>query len=180
MTRRTSRMALAGVSLFLGFLSGRVDSASAASQANVVQISTSVSPSCTIGTALIAFAPYDPVNTNATVPDDQTGDITIRCTKGTTGITIGLGNGAHNAGNQRRMINAASAITTTLINYEVYQDTGRTSVWGVGDSGSLRSGSDLNGTGAVVAVTMYGRIPPAQLAATAGTYNDTLVSTINF
>jgi spore coat protein U-like protein len=143
-----------------------------------VQISTSVSPSCTIGTALIAFAPYDPVNTNATIPDDQTGDITIRCTKGTSGITIDLGNGAHNTGNQRRMINMASA--TTFINYEVYQDTSRTSVWGVGDSGTLRSGSDLNGTGTVVAVTMYGRIPPAQLAATAGTYNDTLVSTINF
>jgi spore coat protein U-like protein len=171
-------MALAGVSLFFGFLSGRVDSASAASQSNVVQISTSVSPSCTIGTALIAFAPYDPVNTNATIPDDQTGDITIRCTKGTSGITIDLGNGAHNTGNQRRMINMASA--TTFINYEVYQDTSRTSVWGVGDSGTLRSGSDLNGTGTVVAVTMYGRIPPAQLAATAGTYNDTLVSTINF
>jgi len=29
-------------------------------------------------------------------------------------------------------------------------------------------------------VTMYGRIPPGQLAAVAGGYNDTLVSTINF
>ncbi len=173
---KTRRHILAGVCLT--FLMGRPEGASAASQTSIVDVSTSVSPSCTIGTAIIAFAPYDPVNTHATVPDDQTGDITIRCTKGTTGITIDLGNGAHNAGNQRRMSNMASA--TTLINYEVYQDTGRSSVWGVGDSGSLRSGPDLNGTGAVVSVTMYGRIPPAQLAATAGTYNDTLVSTINF
>ncbi len=178
MERRTSRMVLAGISLLFVFLGGKSENASAASQTSIVDVSTSVSPSCTIGTAIIAFAPYDPVNTHATVPDDQTGDIIIRCTKGTTGITIDLGNGAHNTGSQRRMINMGSA--TTLINYEVYQDTGRTSVWGVGDSGTLRSGADLNGTGSVVYVTMYGRIPPAQLAATAGTYNDTLVSTINF
>ena len=122
--------------------------------------------------------PYDPVNANAAIPDDQTGEIIIRCTKGTSGITIALGNGAHNTGSQRRMANVA--LSSTFINYEVYQDTGRMSVWGVGDGGSLRSGSDLNGTGSVVSVTMYGRIPPAQLGATAGAYNDTLVSTVNF
>jgi spore coat protein U-like protein len=72
------------------------------------------------------------------------------------------------------------ATSSTFINYEVYQDTGRMTVWGVGDGGSLRSGADLNGTGSIVSVTMYGRIPPAQLGATAGAYNDTLVSTINF
>jgi len=174
MMRRSRMFLLAG--LTVGLLLDKP--ASATSQSNVVQVTTSVSASCTIGTAVIAFAPYDPVNANATVPDDQTGDITIRCTKGTSGITIDLGNGAHNTGNQRRMANTAS--TTTFINYEVYKDTGRTGVWGAGDSGSLRSGPDLNGTGLVMAVTMYGRIPPAQLAATAGTYNDTLVSTINF
>lgn len=174
MVRKKPILALSG--LILSLLIGR--SASAASQTSIVDVSTSVSPSCTIGTAIIAFASYDPVNMHATVPDDQTGDITIRCTKGTTGITIDLGNGAHNSGNQRRMINANA--TAIFLNYEVYQDAGRTKVWGVGDSGSLRSGSDLNGTGLRVSVTMYGRIPPAQLAATAGTYNDTLVSTINF
>ena len=118
------------------------------------------------------------MNTNATVADDQSGDIVIRCTKGTSGITIDLGNGAHNTGQQRRMVNLTAS--GTFINYEVYKETGRTSVWGAGDGGSVRSGADLNGTGNVMAVTMYGRIPPAQLAAIAGAYSDTLVSTINF
>jgi spore coat protein U-like protein len=118
------------------------------------------------------------VNANATRPDDQTGDIVIRCTTGASGITIGLGNGANNVGTQRRMAN--SAVTTSFINYEVYKDPGRASIWGVGDGGSVRSGADLNGTGLAVAVTMYGRIPPGQLGAIAGTYNDTLVSAINF
>lgn len=178
MVRRTHRLALAGASVLLGLLVGRPDIASATSQTSSVQVSTSVSPSCTIGTAAIAFSPYDPVNTHATVADDQSGDIMIRCTKGTGGITIDLGNGAHNTGQQRRMVNLTS--TSTFINYEVYQETGRISVWGAGDGGSVRSGADLNGTGNVVAVTMYGRIPPAQLAAVAGGYSDTLVSTINF
>ena len=152
--------------------------ANAASQSATVRVSTSISASCTIGTAVIAFAPYDPVNTNATVADDQTGEIIIRCTKGTSGIVIDLGNGAHNTGNQRRMVNTTAL--AIFINYEVYQDTGRLSIWGAGDGGSPRSGADLDGTGSVVAVTMYGRIPPAQLGATAGAYNDTLVSTVNF
>ena len=178
MVRRTHRLVLGGALLLIGLLVGMSEPASAASQASTVQVSTSVSPSCTIGTAAIAFAPYDPVNANATVADDQTGDIVIRCTKGTTGITIDLGNGAHNTGQQRRMVNLTS--TSTFLNYEVYKETGRTSVWGAGDSGTVRSGADMNGTGKVVAVTMYGRIPPAQLSAMAGAYTDTLVSTINF
>jgi spore coat protein U-like protein len=178
MVRRKPKLVLAGVLLGLLLLLGRPDAASAASQTSIVAVSTSVSASCTIGTAVIAFSPYDPVNTNATIPDDQTGEIIIRCTKGTSGITIDLGNGAHNTGTQRRMANVAAA--NTFINYEVYQDTGRTSVWGTGDGGSRRTGVDLNGTGSIVSVTMYGRIPPGQLGATAGTYNDTLVSTVNF
>ena len=84
------------------------------------------------------------MNTHATVADDQTGDIIVRCTKGTSGITIDLGNGAHNTGQQRRMVNLANQ---AFINYEVYQETGRISVWGAGDGGSVRSGADLNGTG---------------------------------
>jgi spore coat protein U-like protein len=178
MVRRTHRLVLSGASVLLGLLVGRPEAANAASQASTVQVSTSVSPSCTIGTAAIAFAPYDPVNANATVADDQTGDIVIRCTKGTTGITIDLGNGAHNTGQQRRMVNLTS--TSTFVNYEVYKETGRTSIWGAGDGGTVRSGADLNGTGNVVAVTMYGRIPPSQLSAIAGAYVDILVSTINF
>ena len=178
MVRKTPRPVLVGASLLCGLLVGGPQAASAASQTSVVAVSASVSQSCTIGTAAIAFLPYDPVNANATVADDQTGDITIRCTKGTGGITIDLGNGAYNTGRQRRMVNLASS--DSFINYEVYKETGRTSIWGAGDGGSLRSGSDLDGTGSVVAVTMYGRIPPGQLSAPAGAYTDTLVSTINF
>jgi spore coat protein U-like protein len=172
------RVLLSG-SLLLAFFLGRSATGLAAgSQTSTVVVTASIPPSCTIGTAAIAFVAYDPVNANATAADDQTGDIVIRCTKGASGITVGLGNGANNSGTQRRMVNSADP--TTTIEYEVYKEPGRNTIWGPGDGGSVRAGDDLNGTGSNVIVTMYGRIPPHQLQATAGTYTDTLVSTILF
>jgi spore coat protein U-like protein len=141
-------------------------------------VTTTVPAICTISTAAITFASYDPVNVHATVPDDQAGTIIVRCIKGIAGITIDLGGGANNSGGQRRMVNSAKP--DTFLQYEVFQDTGRSLVWGRADNGSVRSGSDLDGTGGDVYVTMYGRIPPAQTSASPGTYNDTLVSSINF
>jgi spore coat protein U-like protein len=179
MPRPPHRWVLAASSLvFAVFLGESGLAVAGGSQSRVVVVTASIPPSCTIGTAAVAFNPYDPVNANATVPDDQTGDIIIRCTKGASGITIGLGNGANNSGNQRRMVNRSNPAVT--IDYEVYQETGRTIIWGPGDGGSLRSGADMNGSGTNVTVTMFGRIPPHQLTATAGTYGDTLVSTILF
>jgi len=170
---------LSAVLLLLFFFLGRPLSASAGgSQTSTVVITASIPPSCTIGTGAIAFAPYDPVNTHATAPNDQTGDIVIRCTRGATGITVGLGNGANNTGSQRRMVHASDPRTT--LDYEIFQESGRVTIWGPGDGGLPRSGADLNGTGSNVVVTMYGRIPPRQLRATAGAYNDTVVSTILF
>jgi spore coat protein U-like protein len=178
LVQRASRLLVFGFLVLFGLLISWPGGANAASQSSTVVVSTSVIASCTIGTAAIAFAPYDPVNANATVPDDQSGDIIVKCTKGTSGITIDLGNGAHNTGLQRRMVN--SAAPDAFLRYEVYKEPGRTTVWGAGDGGSVRSGPDLDGTGGRVEVTMYGRIPPGQLEAVAGGYNDTLVSTINF
>ena len=118
------------------------------------------------------------MNVHATTPDDQTGTITIRCIKGTSGITIDLNGGANNSGDQRRMVNSESP--STFLNYEIFQDKGRTQIWGRGDGGQVRSGPDLDGTGTDVYVAMYGRIPPGQTSATPGLYNDILVSSINF
>jgi spore coat protein U-like protein len=179
MMGRTSGSALVATRLLAVLLLGKSEVVYAAgTQTSTVLVTASIPPSCTIGTAFIAFPAYDPVNAHANVPDDQTGDIVIRCTKGASGITVGLGNGANNSGSQRRMVNSADP--TVTVTYEVYQEPGRMTIWGPGDGGQVRSGADLVGTGSNVTVTMYGRIPPHQLQATAGSYNDTLVSTILF
>jgi spore coat protein U-like protein len=179
MTRRNFGSGFAAASFFLVLLCGQVDWAHATGSASSsVRVTATVPAICSISTAAITFASYDPVNVHATVPDDQAGTIIIRCIRGIAGITIDLGNGANNSAGQRRMVNSAKP--DTFLNYEVFQDTGRKAVWGRGDNGSVRSGSDLDGTGTDVYVTMYGRIPPAQVSASPGTYNDTLVSAINF
>ena len=178
MTNRTSKLVFALAMLLTALVLNVPSSAVAASRTSTVTVTTTVSPSCNISAATLAFAAYDPVNTHATVPDDATGGITVRCTKGATGITIDLGAGANNSGSQRQMVHATN--NTILLGYEIYKEAGHTNVWGLGDGGSVNSGTTLDGTGSDVVVTMYGRIPAAQLQAIAGNYSDTVVSTVNF
>jgi len=174
----TAKLVFAATSLTAALVASTMGSARAASQTSTVDVTTTVAASCTINTATLAFTAYDPINTNASAPDDGTGNITIRCTKGATGITIDLGVGAHNGGNQRQMVHGTNS--SVLLPYEIYKESTRAVVWGTGDSGSVYSGTILDGTGADVAVTMYGRIPAAQLQAISGSYSDSIVSTINF
>ncbi len=176
MTIRTAKLAIAASVFAAALVAGTFGSAFAAAT-STVDVTTTVTASCTINTATLAFADYDPINTHSSSPDDTTGNITIRCTKGADSITIDLGPGAHNGGSQRQMAHEDGAV---LIPYEIYKDSGRLVTWGTGDGGDVNSGTALNGTGSDVTVTMYGRIPSAQLQAIAGSYSDTIVSTINF
>jgi spore coat protein U-like protein len=179
MTKRIAIHASAALALLLGMIAIPGTSTAAGSRTGTVDVSTSVAASCNISAATLTFPAYDPVFAHATTPDDATGTITVRCTSGATGITIDLGPGAHNPGNtQRQMVHGANS--SILLSYEVYKDTNRTFVWGQGDGGTVRSGTDLDGTGASVEVTMFGRIAQGQVQAISGSYTDTLVSTINF
>jgi spore coat protein U-like protein len=178
MSNRIARLVLATAIVFAAVVANHSGTASAASRTSTVTVTTTVPASCNINAATLAFAAYDPVNTHATAADDATGTITVRCTKGATGITIDLGAGSNNSGSQRQMVHASDP--GVLLSYEIYKESSHSSVWGTGDSGTVYSGSTLDGTGADVQVTMYGRIPAAQLQAIAGSYSDTVVSTINF
>jgi spore coat protein U-like protein len=154
-------------------------SSAAADPQSTIAVTASVAASCRINAATLEFGPYDPVNTHATTPDDASADITIRCTKGSVGAKIDLDHGLNNGSNtQRQMVHASDK--TVLLNYEIFKDKARIEVWGKGDNGTERTGSDMDGTGGDVRVTMYGRIPQAQLQAISGGYSDTLVSTIYF
>ena len=178
MTNRTPKLVFVAATLLIALVLGGQNSAVAASRTSTVTVTTTVSPSCNISAATLAFAAYDPVNTNATIPDDATGGITVRCTKGATGITIDLGAGSNNSGSQRQMVHATN--NTVFLAYEIYKEAGHSNIWGLGDGGAVSSGTTLDGTGSDVVVTMYGRIPAAQLQAIAGNYSDIVVSTVNF
>ncbi len=137
-------------------------------------VTASVANNCTISTAAISFGAYDPLVANASAPLDSTGSVTITCTKGAT-TTIGLNTGANgaNASGTTRAMKSGS----DYLSYEIYQDTGRTTVWGNSGGGLFTPAAapDKNPR----TFTTYGRVPSAQDVPT-GSYTDTVTATVNF
>lgn len=147
--------------------------AQAATATANLSVSATINNNCTITTAAVGFPAYDPIVTHATAPDDSTsGSVTITCTKGSA-ATIGLGLGSNVSGSQMRMLNGAA----NFLNYALYQDASRTTVWGNSGSGLLSPVAAPSK--APRAFTVYGRIPAGQ-DLPAGTYTDTVTATVNF
>ena len=138
-----------------------------------LNVSASVVGNCTISTAPVAFGAYDPVSANASTALDATGTVTVTCTRG-AGLSIDLGLGANASGSTRRMTDGAG--TPSYMNYELYSNAGRTTVWGSGASGlTIAAAPSI----AARNFTVYGRIPAGQDVAI-GSYADTVVASINY
>lgn len=147
------------------------DGAALAGSANAnLPVSVVVSNNCTITTAAVTFAGYDPLS--ATDADSTGGSVTITCTKGAT-TSIGLDNGANASSGQRRMKDA----TTDYLNYFLFSDSGRTTTWGNAAGSWVVPPAAPDKTPRPYAV--YGRITAGQ-DVPSGTYNDTVVATVNF
>jgi spore coat protein U-like protein len=157
----------------------------AASASTFVPVSASVTQNCTISTtSALAFTTYDPVGANATAALNATGQISVACSKGAVGLTIGMDNGTHNSGNQRQML-GATAVSSLL--YNIFQPPNNTpgtvctfpgtTAWSTVGTGLLTL------TSAPTKVTrvynVCGTIPGGQDVA-ADTYSDTVSATINF
>jgi spore coat protein U-like protein len=160
---------VSGIAIGLAAFNAPATAATATANLNV---SATVTNNCTISTAALAFGSYDPVVAHASANLDGTGTVIVACTKGAT-ATIALGLGSNASGSVRRLKDAG----TNFITYEMYLDSGRSTVWGT-------SGANLLSTGAAPSktarnFTVYGRIPSNQ-DVPAGTYNDTVVATVNF
>jgi spore coat protein U-like protein len=142
-------------------------------------VSASVTATCTISTAPVAFGAYDPTS----VTDlDGTGTVTVLCTNGTPGyVTLGEGANADVASTPavpvRQM--AGGAAGAGRLAYDLYSETTRTDVWG----NTPTTGLNHVGDGTATALTVYGRIP-AQQNVIAGSgvtaYADTVVATVEF
>jgi spore coat protein U-like protein len=134
-------------------------------------VSATVSANCTLSTAPVAFGA---VNTIGGSNVDATGGLSVTCTNGTTwSAAAGAGSGTGATFAVRKM----TAGSNTL-NYSLYADSGRTSVWGDGTTGNvLLSGT---GTGSVQSVTVYGRVAAGQTAVPAGSYADTVAVTVTY
>lgn len=104
---------------------------------------------------------------------DATSEITVRCTPGTpyqVGLNQGQGDGATVA---TRLMTGPDAET---IEYSVYQDSGRSILWGNTEDSDTAPGT---GTGSPFTHTVYGRVP-SQTTPPAGTYSDIITVTVTY
>mgnify|MGYP003582884323 CR=1 FL=1 len=101
---------------------------------------------------------------------DSTSTIKLSCPPNTS-WWLGLNNGLHATGTQRRMAGPAG----DLVTYELYLDAARGQRWGSTQGSDTFSGSGGN----PASVTVFGRVP-AQPGVTPGAYSDTITVTLTY
>jgi spore coat protein U-like protein len=138
---------------------------------------------CSVAATGVAFGDYDIV---LVTPYDSTLDVTVTCTYvppgGATGVNIqaSLSTGVSGSYSPRQM-----AFGPARLNYNLYRDAARTSIWGNGLSGTAIATASFtvgpgvgNGT-RIAQFPVYGRVPELQ-AVDSGAYSDTIVVTVTF
>jgi spore coat protein U-like protein len=162
-----SKIAL-GLALSLAMVSG---AAHAATVTQTFQAKIIITSQCIFSTGGIADLDFGTQGILAANVDQQT-SISVQCTN-TTPYNIGLNAGTAPSATvtTRSMQNGAA-----LVNYSLYRDAGRTLNWGNTVGTDTLSGT---GTGAAVAHTVYGRVPP-QTTPAAGSYADTVTVTVTY
>jgi len=163
-TRRPACRALIAATLAAGMLQGAL----AATATATFQVTANVATQCTVTAADLAFGTVDPLGGNV----DQTTTVTVRCTKNTA-YTVGLNAGTTAGATlaQRLMANGSDTM-----NYNLYTDAARTTVWG----NSAAAPTWVSGTGAGMgtpqALTVYGRVPSGQTNLAVGSFVETAVT----
>ena len=132
------------------------------------QVTTTVSDTCQVTTFDLGFGVYNPFAGSAASASTT---LSVTCTSGTTySIALDAGTGAGASVASRKMTSGAHTI-----NYSLYKDSARTSVWGASSSEDV----DATGNGSAQSYTVYGAIPAAQFVAS-GSYTDTVTVTVTY
>ena len=145
-----------------------------------LSITASVTAKCIVSsTAAVAFGPYDPVVTHSAtgVDLDGTGSVGVKCTPG-NGTSISLDSGANASSNQRRMQGPAGT-SSAFLNYDLYSDSSRTTLWGNGSNGASSLAITAAANASERTFTVYGRVPKGQ-DVNVGSFADTVQVTVNF
>lgn len=139
--------------------------------------------SCSVATTGVSFGSYD---ISLATPTDSTGEIAITCSYVAPGAATAvnfqasLSTGASASYTPRQM-----ASGTARLNYNLFLDAARSSIWGNGLSGTsivsgeLRVGPGVGNGTRSAQLPLYGRVP-AQQAVPMGPYSDTIVVTLTF
>ncbi|MBH1971769.1 spore coat protein U domain-containing protein [Moraxellaceae bacterium AER2_44_116] len=128
--------------------------------------SNTVWAACTVVVQPVLFGNYDVFDT---VDLDSTGLVEVTCDSVADSYSIALSAGMGSY-SQRKMMQGIYAL-----NYNLYTNSGRTTVWGDGTAGT----SVVNGGGLLTSFSLYGRVT-AQQSARVGAYSDNLVLTLTF
>ena len=143
----------------------------AATASSTLNVDATVTANCTVSTSPIAFGNVNPISGSNI---DSTGGISVTCTNGTTWTAAaGVGSGTGASFASRRMANGAN-----LLSYNIYTDSGRTTVWGDGTSSTATVGN--TGSGSAQSVTIYGRVTSGQISVPPGSYADTVSVTVTY
>jgi spore coat protein U-like protein len=124
---------------------------------------------CNIGTSGVSFGQYSVFNGT---PTDAQGTVSYSCTLALL-VRVELSRGSSSTFNPRTMTGGGGTL-----NYNLYLDSGRTTIWGDGSSGTSR----ISHVAVVLfphQATVYGRIPSLQNASV-GAYSDGVTATIVF
>jgi spore coat protein U-like protein len=134
------------------------------------RVSTRVNAVCEISASNLDFGVY---SAQGGSPLQGTTLLRATCTPN-TGYQIGLNEGTSPGAttNQRRMVSP----TTTALNYQLYSDAARSSIWGNTPGTDTVTGV---GTGLPQDYTVFGAVPAAQLVP-ADEYGDTITVRIYY
>ena len=138
---------------------------------STLSVSATVTANCTVSTSALAFGN---VNTLSGTNVDGSGGLSVTCTNGTAWTAsagVGAGSGASFAA--RRMSAGGD-----LLNYNLYTNSARSTVWRDGTASTATVGG--TGSGTTQAVTIYGRVNSGQTSAPAGSYADTVAVTVTY
>lgn len=165
--RRGLRTGAWSLALLTGL--GSASTGWAATATDTFQVTATVPDECIISATDMAFGNYSV--TAGTAVDGAT-TLSVTCSGGTAyEVSLDAGAGSGATATTRKMTSGANTL-----DYSLYQDAGRTQVWGDTAGSNTVSGS---GTGSAQTINVYGRISASQAAA-AGAYSDTITATISF
>jgi spore coat protein U-like protein len=152
--------------------------AQAGTASGTASVSATVTNNCVFGASAVTFGSYDAVSANKVSALTANGTVNITCTSGDAySISADAGsNGSHAASGFTRAMSyttGGGSPTTYYLSYELYTDSGFTTVW---DGSNALSGT---GSGASQALTFYGRVGAGQ-AVPAAAYADTVNLSVSF
>jgi spore coat protein U-like protein len=150
-----------------------ISTAGAASKPADLGVSVTVAANCSISTTAVGFSTgYDPLA--GTAVNNDSGSVSVTCTKNAA-PWIGLSLGANaGLGTQSKMLRSGGSET---LNYSLFSNSGRTVGWG--NTAATGVAVSIASKNTPVVTQVYASIAADQ-DVPAGTYNDTVVATVNF